>query len=95
MRENRLSGSEGGAGHIPVPTPIISDLIPVVGSTSCRAAWNRFMLTRRHSAAVAHEVRPYISDLISVVGSTSGRAAWNRLMLTRRHSAAVARKVRP
>ena len=23
MRENRLSGSEGGAGHIPVPTPIM------------------------------------------------------------------------
>jgi hypothetical protein len=23
MRETRLSGSEGGAGYIPVPTPII------------------------------------------------------------------------
>ena len=25
MRETRLSGSEGGAGSIPVPTPILAD----------------------------------------------------------------------
>jgi hypothetical protein len=28
MREIRLSGSEGGAGSIPVPTPILTDPSP-------------------------------------------------------------------
>ena len=27
MRETRLSGSEGGAGSIPVPTPIVADAL--------------------------------------------------------------------
>jgi len=28
MRENRPSGSEGGAGEIPVPTPIFLQALP-------------------------------------------------------------------
>jgi hypothetical protein len=31
MRETRLSGSEGGAGSIPVPTPIVARAFQPVG----------------------------------------------------------------
>jgi len=53
MRETRLSGSEGGAGSIPVPTPIEPrQQAGGLRSWKARATWVRGVSERRFPTAV-------------------------------------------
>ena len=69
MRETRLSGSEGGAGSIPVPTPIVARAFQPVGlGRAVRSA-------RRPSSAVSHPfsvlrpLRSLLSEILPCVPS--------------------------
>ena len=76
MRETRLSGSEGGAGSIPVPTPILADppsaLRPEDGHTTVRSLRTAASRRARPSCTIAAVGPSIISPAWALVGICSG-----------------------